>query len=129
MALPLLDARRWSSPSPGVGKIRKTRSSSVISKILQMFGSCARNRHLAAAGAEPADGADEDTERRRVDERRAGKVDEARRRPGLDRSGQRFLELRRGVDVGLAQHDNAGDTVAEARRRYLESGAHRVSAG
>ena len=37
--LPLLDTRRWSSPSPGVGKIRKTRSSSVISKILQMFGS------------------------------------------------------------------------------------------
>ena len=112
--------RRCAMPSSVESKIAKIRSSSVISKILRMLGSLAGDRDLAPARAELPDHAHQDAERRRVEERRSGKVDQQRVAPRLDEPVERLLEPGSRVEVGLADHARRGKTVSQLDRDNLE---------
>ena len=71
------------------------------------------DRQRAVARAQPLDRADQHAERRRVQERRVGQVDDDPHAAALDRLGEHLLELGGREEVDLAAH---GENVAIARR-------------
>src|SRR5919201_5554063 len=70
-------------------------------------------RDLAALRPQSLEAAEQHAERRRVDERGLGEVDDDATRAGADQAEQLALEMRRRVEVALAGNRDETDTVVQ----------------